>query len=165
VVDLVRRPAAGTALKRTRQDRGPLTEYLAFLLAGEPHAAPVSFVREILKPPPLTPVPRAPSAVMGIISVRGQLVTVIDLRRRLRLSESPPTRRTRILLVESHAGEILGLYVDEVLQVYRLAEPEIEAASVALGMGAANYIAGVARPIEAAEGTVVILLDLRAVLT
>jgi len=165
MVDLVRRPIGGAALKRTRQDRGPLTEYLAFVVAGEPHAAPVSFVREILKPPPLTPVPRAPETVMGIISVRGKLVTVIDLRRRLRLPASPPTRRTRILLVEGASGETLGLYVDEVIQVYRLAEAEIEAASVALGMDAANYIAGVARPIEAAEGTVVILLDLRAALT
>src|SRR5262245_28015633 len=133
MADLVRRRTAGIALKRTRQhDRGPLTEYLAFQLTGEPYAAPVAFVREILKPPPLTPVPRAPRAVIGIISVRGQLVTVIDLRRRLQLAESAPTRRSRILLVEATGGETLGLLVDEVLQVYRLSDGEIEPAIVAL---------------------------------
>jgi purine-binding chemotaxis protein CheW len=188
MADLARRPGAG--LRRVRQqDRGPLVEYLAFALAGEPYAAPVSLVREILKPPPLTPVPRAPRSVLGIVSVRGQLVTVIDLRRRLRLAEAQPTRRARILLVDGEAGETLGLFVDEVLAVYRLADGEVEAAAAALGNEVAPYIAGIARPgaarmaiaaplgageaakkratmasAPAEEGGVVILLDLRAVL-
>jgi len=169
VVDLAKRPGA---LKRTRQhDRVPRTEYLAFHLAGEPYAAPVALIREILKPPPLTPVPRAPYAMMGIISVRGQIVSVIDLRQRLRLAEAPSTPRTRILLVEAQGGEILGLYVDEVLQVYRLAETEIERAAVALGGDVADHIAGIARPTQANAGpksantsaNVIILLDIRAV--
>ena len=142
--ELARRPGG---LRRARQhDRGPVVEYLAFALDDEPYAAPVSLVREILKPPPLTPVPRAPHAVLGIISVRGQLVTVMDLRRRLRLNESPPTRRARILLVEGAGGETLGLFVDEVLAVYRLSESEIEPAASALGNDVAPYIAGIARP-------------------
>ena len=174
MADLVRRPSPRTRLARQR-DRGPRVEYLAFQLAGEPSAAPVALVREILKPPPLTPVPRAPYPVLGIISVRGQLVTVLDLRRRLRLRESPQTRRARILLVEGHLGETIGLYVDEVLQVHRFADGEIEHASLALGNDVAPYIAGIARPARlVAEGTpepivdaeaqVIILLDLHAVL-
>ncbi len=181
MADLVRRAAPGKPARRQRQhDRGPRVEYLAFLLAGEPYAAPVSFVREILKPPPLTPVPRAPDAVLGIISVRGQLVTVIDLRRRLRLEEAPATSRTRILLADGAGGETLGLYVDEVLQVYRLADSEIELAAPALGGEVADYITGIARPSRGAAGEeqaaarvslaagsddvdVVILLDLRAI--
>jgi purine-binding chemotaxis protein CheW len=163
----------------------PRTEYLAFHLAGESYAAPVGLIREILKPPPLTPVPRAPHAVMGIISVRGQIVTVLDLRRRLHLPESPPTPRTRILLVEAENGETLGLYVDEVLQVHRLAETEIERAAMALGGDVAEHIAGIARPQQVQQAAigkdgaprkegitkeerqaapVIILLDIRAVL-
>ena len=91
----------------------------------------------------LTPVPRAPFSVMGIVSVRGQLVTVIDLRRRLRLPESGATRRSRVLLVNPQSAETLGLYVDEVLQVYRLAEDEIEHAAAALGGEVAPYISGI----------------------
>jgi purine-binding chemotaxis protein CheW len=167
MADLARR--ASGALKRSRQqDRGPRTEYLAFYLAGDVYAAPVSLIREILKPPPLTPVPRAPYAIMGIVSVRGQLVTVIDLRRRLRLTEGPASRRTRILLVDSAEGETLGIYVDEVLQVYRLSAGEIEPAAAALGGDVAGYIDGIARPAPVAGATtpspVVILLDLRAML-
>jgi|HubBroStandDraft_6_1064221.scaffolds.fasta_scaffold340337_2 purine-binding chemotaxis protein CheW len=177
MANLSRRVHTTGQIRRSRQlDRGPRTEYLAFVLAGDIYAAPVALVREILKPPPLTPVPRARDAVLGIISVRGQLVTVIDLRRRMRLVETPLSRRSRILLVDASGGEVLGLYVDEVLQVYRLSEAEIEMGASALGSDVAGYIAGIARPslvshgLTAADGTpvpdasVVILLDLRAVL-
>jgi purine-binding chemotaxis protein CheW len=91
--------------------------------------------------------------------VRGKLVTVLDLRRRLRLGEAPIDRRSRILLVESGAGEQLGLLVDEVQQVWRLALDEIEPATV-LGSDQAVHIAGIGRP-AGAEGTMLILLDLR----
>jgi purine-binding chemotaxis protein CheW len=147
------------------------------VLANDVYAAPVALVKEILPPwrLTLTPVPRAPTTVLGIVSVRGELVTVIDLRRRLRLAEAPFSRRARILLSDASFGEKLGLYVDEVLQVYRLADNEIEPAA-ALGGDVASYIAGIARPAGAGEvksgdgkgsgldTSVVILLDLRAVL-
>lgn len=179
MADLIRRGKPPTSLKRSRQaDRGPRTEYLAFLLGGDVYAAPVALIREILKPPPLTPVPRAPYATLGIVSVRGQLVTVIDLRRRLRVAEAPISRRARILLVDGEMGEVMGVYVDEVLHVYRLSEAEVEPAVSALGGEVAGYIAGIARPagvtapLRSPDGiisfspdaSVVILLDLRAVL-
>jgi purine-binding chemotaxis protein CheW len=180
---LARRGRGVGPLRRSRQqDRGPRTEYLAFTLGGDVYAAPVGLIREILKPPPLTPVPRAPHEILGIISVRGQLVTVVDLRRRLHLAAPEPTRRTRILLADAAGGEVMGLIVDEVLQVYRLADAEIEPAASALGGEVAAYIAGIARPALAAavraptvsssgllvstgpDASVVVLLDLRAVL-
>jgi purine-binding chemotaxis protein CheW len=141
------------------------------------YAAPVALIREILKPPPITPVPRAPHEILGIVSVRGQLVTVVDLRRHLRLPESASTRKARILLVDATGGEVMGVFVDEVLQVYRLADAEIEPAINALGGEVASYIAGIARPAVAnlatrgagtapvgPDASVVILLDLRSVL-
>jgi purine-binding chemotaxis protein CheW len=173
MVDFVRTRARGSLARRGAQsDLGPRTEFLAFRLGEDVYAGPVSLIREILKPPPLTPVPRAPFAVMGIVSVRGQLVTVIDLRRRLRLQESPPTRRARVLLVNPNGLETLGLFVDEVLQVYRLADAEIEHAAAALGGDVAPYISGIARPVvagvapsaAATDASLVILLELRSLL-
>ena len=157
---LVKDRSARRAARRAGE-AGTRVEYLAFVLASETYAVQISQLAEILKPPPVTEVPRAPSTVLGVISVRGKLVTVIDLRRRLRLPESPIDRRTRILLVESGGGEQMGLLVDEVQQVWRLAHEEIEPASV-LGGDQAVHIAGIGRP-SGVDGAVLILLDLRPI--
>jgi purine-binding chemotaxis protein CheW len=155
---LSRRGEARSVSRRTG-DLGRRTEYLAFVLAGDTYAVQIAYIAEILKPPPVTAVPRAPREVIGVMSVRGRLVTVIDLRRRFRLTEQPPDRRTRILLVEA-GDEHIGLLVDEVLQVYRLAESEIEPAAV-LGGDQPAHIAGIGRP----EGALLILIDLKPILT
>lgn len=143
---------------RRAGEAGKRTEYLAFALAGDMFAVQIAHVAEILRPPPITDVPRAPRTVLGVISVRGKLVTVVDLRRRLRLVESPIDRKTRILLVASGAGEQIGLLVDEVHQVWRLAAEEIEPANV-LGGEQPAHVAGVGRPANAGA-TILVLLDL-----
>ncbi len=154
---LMRRPSP-RLLSRRSGDLGRRTEYLAFVLAGDTYAVQIAYIAEILKPPPVTAVPRAPREVIGVMSVRGRLVTVVDLRRRFGLREQPPDRRTRILLVEA-GDEHIGLLVDEVLQVYRLADSEIEPAQV-LGGDQPAHIAGIGRP----EGALLILIDLKPIL-
>ncbi|MGO8995904.1 MAG: chemotaxis protein CheW [Polyangiaceae bacterium] len=150
--------AESRVASRRSGDTGKRTEYLAFVLAGDTYAIQIAFIAEILKPPPLTTVPRAPKEVIGVMSVRGRLVTVVDLRRRFRLAEQPSDRKTRILLVEA-GDEHIGLLVDEVLQVYRLSESEIEPAQV-LGGDQPAHIAGIGRP----EGALLILVDLKPIL-
>jgi purine-binding chemotaxis protein CheW len=147
---------------RRAGDAGRRAEYLAFGLAGETYAVPIGHVAEILRPPPITEVPRAPDTVLGVISVRGRLVTVIDLRRRFRLPPAPVDRKTRILLADAGTGEQVGLQVDDVQQVWRLATEEIEPATV-LGGEQAMYIAGIGRP-GMGEETMLILLELRPLL-
>jgi purine-binding chemotaxis protein CheW len=95
-----------------------------------------------------------------VCSVRGLLVTVLCLRRKLRLRETPSGRRSRILLTSSPSGETMGLLVDEVRQVVRLQPSEIESAASTLGSDAAEHVVGVARP----PGSFVVLLDLRTIL-
>lgn len=153
------RTGTSRAAARRAADLGQRTEYLAFSLAGELYAVKIAFIAEILKPPPITEVPRAPYSIIGVVSVRGRLVTIVDLRRRLKLPEAPMDRRTRILLTSLEHGESLGLLVDEVMQVYRLAESEIEPAQV-LGGDQPAHIAGIGRP----DGALLILLDLGPIL-
>ncbi|HEX9298219.1 MAG TPA: chemotaxis protein CheW [Polyangiaceae bacterium] len=153
-------PEGRTNLRRGLKLRGPRVEYLAFRLGTDTYAVPIGEVREILKMPPVTEVPRAPTEIMGVVSVRGLLVTVVDLRQRLRLAPAEQTRRGRILLVTGAENEIIGLYVDEVLQVYRLAETEIEIATNVLGGRLGDYVVGIGRP----EGALLTLIDLRPIL-
>ena len=121
-----------------------MAEFLGFQIGDEPYALPLSSVREILRPPPVTEVPRGPAAVLGIISVRGQVTTLVDLRRRLKMPEREIDGRSRVLLV-ARGSEVMGLLVDRVLQVYRIREDEMELASV-LGTDTSNYIMGIGRP-------------------
>jgi purine-binding chemotaxis protein CheW len=153
------RSTASRAAARRAADLGKRVEYLAFSLAGEAYGVKISHIAEILRPLPITEVPRAPRNIIGVVSVRGRLVTVIDLRRRLRLPEAPMDRHTRILLAADEHGEQIGLLVDEVMQVYRMTESEIEPAEV-LGGDQSAHIAGIGRP----EGTLLILLDLNLIL-
>jgi purine-binding chemotaxis protein CheW len=126
-------------------------EYLGFVLADESYALPLTSIREILKVPPVTQVPRAPHDVLGIVSVRGRVTTVIDLRRRLRMPESPMTKSTRVLLVDE-GSEILGVLVDGVLSVVRLSEEEVELAAN-VGSDTADYVLGIGRPqVRASRG-------------
>ncbi len=147
-------------------------EYLGFRAEKEMFAVSLALVREILKPPPITEVPRARRDILGIVSVRGQITTVIDLRRRLGLFASPPTVSSRVLLVQGN-DEVLGLLVDEVTQVYRLSPLEIEPATSVLGANVGSHVAGIGRPrirglrgeVQSATEEVLILLDLAALLS
>jgi purine-binding chemotaxis protein CheW len=115
-------------------------------------------IKEILSLPPITFVPRAPPAIVGVCSVRGLLVSVMDLRMRLDLEARPRTRRARILLVTTDPGEVVGLLVDEVRHVVRLSEDELELAPALTG-DVADHVLGVGRP----RGEFIVLLDLAAV--
>jgi len=119
-------------------------EYLAFEVATAHYALPLSCVREIVRVPAVTEVPRAPRHVLGVISVRGAVTTVFDLRVRLRLPEAPLSGKSRILLIDA-GREVVGLLVDAVLQVHRLQDTEIELAAV-LGSDAPAYLFGIGRP-------------------
>ena len=135
---------SGAPQRWARVETTGVREFLAFLLGPETYALPLSCVREIMRVPTITEVPRAPHEVLGIVSVRGQVTTLIDLRRKLKVVEAPISTRTRVLLVDQ-GDEILGLLCDRVLQVHRLSEDEVEMSSV-LGREASSYVMGIGRP-------------------
>jgi purine-binding chemotaxis protein CheW len=156
----VRAQSRGSRNLVRRGAQGPVHEFLAFTLAGELYGVALGKVRQIVTPPPITHVPRAPRDVLGICSVRGLLTTVVDLRMRLRVQASPATRRTRILLTQVDDGEIIGLLVDEVRHVVRLAESQIEVMTGAFGGEVSDHVRGIGRP---GGREVMVLLDLRSI--
>ena len=146
---------AHRASLREGSERGLVREYLVIVLGDDLYGVELTEIREILGPPPLTRVPRAPRNVLGVCSVRGQLVTVVDLRARLRVAPPSQARRPRILLTDRDK-ETLGFLVDEVQHGVRLAEPEVEPAETALGGEVSEGISGIGRP----QGQMIILLAL-----
>jgi len=108
-------------------DRVHAQRLVVFRIDGAPYALAVERVREIVRRRPITPVPRLPEAVMGVISLRGQVLQVIDLRRRLGLGPADAARG-RIVVAHDGEGRIAGLLVDAVLEVTAVAEGELCAA-------------------------------------
>ena len=102
-----------------------LRELLVFGLDGAAYAVPVERVREIVRMRELTLVPRAPAWLLGVVALRGEVVEVVDLRRRLGLGASTPDRSNRIIVLHGDADRVTGLLVDSVSEVYRIADEAV----------------------------------------
>jgi purine-binding chemotaxis protein CheW len=120
--DDVARRAASRVAGRAGDEPAELRELLVIWLDGDPYALPIERVREIVRLRPITPVPRVPDAVRGVISLRGEIVQVLDLRRRLGLPGAEldaAQRRHRIVVLHGDDGQLAGLLVDRVSEVLR----------------------------------------------
>ena len=102
-----------------------LRELLVFGLDGAAYAVPVERVREIVRMRELTTIPRAPGWLLGVVALRGEVVEVVDLRRRLGLGASTPDRSNRIIVLHGDADRVTGLLVDSVSEVYRITDDEV----------------------------------------
>jgi purine-binding chemotaxis protein CheW len=91
----------------------PLRHYTTFTVAGLFCGIDVSQVQEVLKYQDMTPVPLAPETILGLINLRGQIVTAIDLRRRFRLPERDESERPMNIVLRSGGGAV-SLLVDEI---------------------------------------------------
>jgi purine-binding chemotaxis protein CheW len=123
-----------------------------FRIGGEDYAVDIMRVREIIQPQPITPVPRAPAFVEGVVKLRGEVIPVVDVRKRFGLPPSTPTRKTKFLVVHV-AGRRLGLVVDEVCEVIRMARSEIRPAPSLVGLEGPRFFLGVCGGEGAKEGT------------
>jgi purine-binding chemotaxis protein CheW len=133
---------------------------LAVGAGEEVYGFPLSSVREILVAPPIAEVPRAPDAVLGVISVRGQIVTLLDLPKTLNLQAEQVVPYGRVILID-HESELIGVAVDSVIQVYRMEPAQIEYAS-SMSAELSDYVVGVGRITssdEDAEDEMIILID------
>jgi purine-binding chemotaxis protein CheW len=101
----------------------------------------VARVQEILRARPATPVPLAPPVVAGLVNLRGQIVTAVDLRRRLELAEQEQERDPAQVVVRGAEGAI-SLLVDEVGDVLEVAEEDFEPPPPTMTGGARELIAG-----------------------
>ncbi len=129
-------------------------EMLSFRLGGEEYAVMVEIVREVLKRRELTMVPNAPDYILGVISLRGTMLPVIDLSIRLGIPRGFRDEKSRII-VASPGEEDLGLIVDRVTGVHRIREDEIKPPPENIEHGG-EFIRGIVRK----DNKLYIVLDL-----
>jgi purine-binding chemotaxis protein CheW len=114
-------------------------EALLCRVGNEQYAVPLGLLAAVQRPQGLTPLPCTPPHVAGLLNVRGELVTVLDLGVALDLRAAPTVGATsQVILVESARGQV-GLLVDEVLGVERLARDHL-----APSLSSRDYASGVA---------------------
>ncbi|KHK62866.1 MULTISPECIES: chemotaxis protein CheW [Pseudomonas] len=120
----------------------PILQWVTFKLDNETYGINVMRVQEVLRYTEIAPVPGAPSYVLGIINLRGNVVTVIDTRQRFGLDSSDVNDNTRIVIIEADK-QVVGILVDSVAEVVYLRQSEIETAPNVGNEESAKFIQGV----------------------
>ena len=138
----------------------PVVQWVTFRLDDEVYGINVMQVQEVLRVSEIAPVPGAPEYVLGIINLRGNVVTVIDTRERLGLSGKEVDDATRIVIIEADK-QVVGILVDSVAEVVDLRMSEVESAPNVGNDESSKYIQGVATH----NKELLILVDLNKLLT
>jgi len=131
-----------------------------FRIGSEMYALDIMRIKEIIRPQKLTPVPKAPPFVEGVINLRGIVIPVVDLRKRFDSSQSSFDRKTRVI-ISSLSGRLVGLVVDEVAEVKRYTRKDIQPAPHFLKGKDAEFFLGVCRRDE----DLIMVLDLEKILS
>ncbi|MPY24878.1 chemotaxis protein CheW [Shewanella psychropiezotolerans] len=135
-------------------------QWVTFRLDNETYGINVMQVQEVLRYTEIAPVPGAPHYVLGIINLRGNVVTVIDTRSRFGLASSDVDDSTRIVIIEAEK-QVIGILVDSVAEVVYLRASEIDSAPNVGTEESAKFIQGVSNR----ENELLILVDLDKLLS
>jgi purine-binding chemotaxis protein CheW len=137
-----------------------IIQWVTFHLENEKYGIKVMQVQEVLRMTEIAPVPGAPHYVLGIINLRGNVVTVIDTRRRFGLPDAEADDETRIVIIEAD-NNVVGILVDSVAEVVDLRTTEIETAPNVGNDESSKYIQGV----SSRDDELLILVDVNKLLS
>ena len=135
-------------------------QWVTFQLDRETYGINVMQVQEVLRYTEIAPVPGAPGYVLGIINLRGNVVTVIDTRSRFGLQPAEVSDNSRIVIIEAEK-QVIGILVDSVAEVVYLRASEIDVAPSVGTEESAKFIQGVSNR----DGELLILVDLNKLLS
>ncbi len=138
----------------------PVMQWVTFRLGDEKYGINVMQVQEVLRVSEIAPVPGAPPYVLGIINLRGNVVTVIDTRSRFGLLSKETDDASRIVIIET-ADHIIGILVDSVAEVVEMRSSEMETAPNVGNEESSKYIQGV----TSRNNELLILVDLNKFLS
>jgi len=138
----------------------PIIQWVTFQLENETYGINVMQVQEVLRVTEIAPVPGAPDFVMGIINLRGNVVTVLDTRKRFGLAPKEMDDATRIVIIEAE-DNVVGILVDSVAEVVEMRRSAIESSPNVGNDESSRYIDGVANR----DGQLLILVDIDKLLS
>ncbi|EQC46675.1 chemotaxis protein CheW [Bacteriovorax sp. Seq25_V] len=138
---------------------GDVHRFLEFSLGAEDYAIPLLSVREVISVPETTPIPKAPPHFLGIMNLRGQVISVVDLRTKLKIKAKEENAEESVIIVDIN-GMNLGIVVDSINKVLAFNTNEINEVPEIDTQVNADYIQGVYRK----EDTLTVLLDVAKVL-
>jgi purine-binding chemotaxis protein CheW len=145
---------------KTKETADQVLQWVTFKLQEETYGINVMQVQEVLRYTDIAPVPGAPMYVLGIINLRGNVVTVIDTRARFGLPPSDISENSRIVIIEADK-QVIGILVDSVAEVVYLRASEIDTAPNVGTDESAKFIQGVSNR----DGELLILVDLNKLLS
>lgn len=138
-------------------------KYLMFYLNEEHYGIPILKVNEIIGLMEITPIPRTPAFMKGIINLRGKIIPVMDLRLKFSMPERPYDEQTCIIIVElaiNNTKNLIGVLVDKVAEVVNVYQADIEAPPQ-YGQECENgFLTGIGK----VKGKVIMLLDIEAII-
>jgi purine-binding chemotaxis protein CheW len=135
-------------------------QLVVFSIGREEFAVEVTQVREIMRMEEITRMPKSPHFVEGIINLRGQIIAVVELAKRLNLEAGERSSDTRIIVVEAEEIKI-GMIVDSVSEVLRVSADAVEPSPTLATDVSAAYLRGVVKQ----DNRLIIMLDLTRVLS
>ncbi len=147
--------------ERMEAEKEQLMQLVGFMIANEQFGVDILMVQEIIRGASVTPVPNSPDFVEGVINLRGNIIPVIDLRKRLNLYTKETGRTKNWILILEIEGRVTGFVVDSVTEVIKIQESTIEPPPEIVVAGLeSQYIRGVCDIGEA----LLILLDFNRIL-
>lgn len=156
---LVDEQARAEDARDAQENTGTIIQLVSFMLDDVEYGTDILAVHEILRMPDITRLPNAPSYIRGVINLRGNVIPVVDVRERFGLAKARITDLTRIIVVE--IGEkLVGLLVDNVYQVVRMPEKNIDPPSDLIEGVSEEFIKGIGR----LQNRLIIILNLTNIL-
>ncbi|HEX8960473.1 MAG TPA: chemotaxis protein CheW [Geobacteraceae bacterium] len=149
-------PEDGAAVEAAGEQ---LQEFLCFRVSSEIYAINIMDIKEIIKPREVTEVPRAPAFVSGVLSLRGIIIPIFNMRLRLGLPVVEKSARERIIVLKK-SEDFFGILVDEVIQVVRIAATSIEKPPAVLDDIDRDFVSGIGR----FDGQMLIVLNQEKIL-
>ena len=130
-------------------------QLVGFKVDREFFGVPIGMVKEIVRLPEITPVPDTPEFVEGVINLRGKIVPVIDMRKRLNAPSAEYGKASRVLILELN-GKIVGLIVDSASEILKISDEAVEPPPELVSSIGGDYITGVGK----LNDKLIVMLDL-----